>query len=91
MAQTLEMRHAIPSSDHMEIATTTQQISRYYYWPGMSVDIHRLKSCPQCQKLAPKHWTALAILVEMPITGTPFERVSMDIVGSLTRTKRRNS
>ena len=90
-SQILHMGHTISFSGHMGIAATMQRISCHYYWPGMTDDVRRyVKSCPECQRVAPKHWTAPVVLGEMPIMNSPFERVAIDIVGPLPRTRKRN-
>ncbi|CAG5124820.1 unnamed protein product [Candidula unifasciata] len=90
--QILQMGHTIAYSAHMGIHATTQRIACHYFWPGMSADIMRyVKSCPECQKVAPKGRNAPVGLGETPVTSTPFERVAVDLVGPLPLTKKKNA
>ena len=50
---------------------------------------HYCKSCEECQKASPKRRPAAA-LVPLPIIDVPFERIAMDIVGPLPRSRKGN-
>ena len=60
--------------------------------PEASVDvIDYCKSCETCQ-LASKYKTKLrAPMIPLPVVGQPFEKIAMDIVGPLERSKSGNS
>lgn len=73
--------HTFSLSDHMGTGATTQQITCHNYRSGMNGDITMyIKSYPECQRVAPKHWTAPVMLDEMPIMSNPFKRVVVNIV-----------
>lgn len=89
--QVLEMGHAIPFSGHMGAGATQQRIGAHYFWPGIHEEVKRyVRSCPQCQKSSKRSYVVPVTLGEMPITGTPFQRVAADIIGPLPLTKKRN-
>lgn len=72
------MGHTLRFSGHMGIGATQTRIACHYFWPEMTMDIqHYVKSCPECRKVGTKHLTAPATIGEMPVTGTPFERVAL--------------
>lgn len=52
--QVLHMGHTISFSGHMGTAATNQRIACHYYWSGMNKDFTLcVKSCPECQRVAP--------------------------------------
>ena len=90
-SQILEMGHAIAFSGHTGSGATMQRISTHYFWPGICEDVKRyVRSCPICQRKSARTYTVPVTLGEMPITGTAFERVAVDIVGPLPLTKKKN-
>ncbi len=75
---------------HLGQKKTLQRLRQCVYWPGMFVDVQKMcRACPNCQRsvtgLKPK-----APLVPIPIIDIPFERIAMDIIGPLPRTKAGN-
>lgn len=76
---------------HSEILSalpkTTACIKHHFYWPGLSKDVAPFcKSCPQCQ-IASVKIPISAALQPLPVIGIPFERLGMEIVGSVERSK----
>ena len=60
---------------------------RRFYWPTVFRDVKEYcKQCPECQ-LCSKQKPKKSPLVNLPIMGEPFERIAMDIVGPLPRSK----
>ena len=61
------------------------------YWPGIIHDAsQRCKSCEACQKCVGKINNKKAYMVPLPIIKEPFQRIAMDIVGPLVRSKSGN-
>ena len=82
--------HQGPMAAHLGQKKTLQRLRQCVYWPGMFVDVQKMcRACPDCQRsvrvLKPK-----APLVPVPIIDIPFERIAMDIIGPLPRTKAGN-
>ncbi|XP_047207449.1 protein NYNRIN-like [Girardinichthys multiradiatus] len=81
----LNLGHSIPWAGHLGKHKTTSRIKRYFHWPGLCSDVAKFcKSCPQCQKTSIKSPSRVP-LQPMPVIGTPFERLGMDIVGPLEK------
>ncbi len=79
--------HSLPMAGHLGQKKTAQRITRRFFWPGIYSDVQKLcKSCTECQKTA-RHTRCKAPLMPLPVIATPFERIAMDIVGPLPRTK----
>ncbi|XP_037831815.1 uncharacterized protein LOC119617061 isoform X2 [Kryptolebias marmoratus] len=86
----LSLGHSIPWAGHLGKHKTMARIRKYFYWPGIRSDVTLFcKSCPQCQKSSLKI-PPRAPLQPLPIISTPFERLGMDIVGPLERSKSGN-
>ena len=86
----LRLAHDVPMTGHLGITKTKDRILQRYYWPGIFSEVARYcKSCEVCQKSQPRR-PARAEMVPMPLVPLPFQRVAMDIVGPLPRTKRGN-
>lgn len=86
----LTLGHSIPWAGHLGKHKTTARIKHHFYWPGLSKDVAQFcKSCPQCQITSAKI-PHRAPLQPLPVIGTPFERLGMDIVGPVERSKAGN-
>src|SRR5213078_1495259 len=73
---------------HFGVDTTYNKIADRYYWKGMYDDIRRyVKSCDICQRRGQKGGKSYLNPIEV---GEPFERIGIDFIGPLERTKRRN-
>jgi predicted aspartyl protease len=76
---------------HYGVAKTYQKIKSRYYWVGMFADIeHWVRSCPSCNTRKTPKTNRKASLQPIPPAEQPFERVSIDCVGPITRSKRGN-
>ena len=83
----LRMAHFAPLSGHFGVKKTLSRISNRFHWPKLREDVVQLcRCCPECQKAATPQRNR-APLVPLPIIGAPFERIAMDIVGPLRKTK----
>lgn len=75
----------IPWAGHMAFYKTFNRISSRFVWPGMYTQVSKFcSSCEKCQLTSGKGG-ARAQLQTLPIIGTPFERIGMDIVGPLEK------
>ncbi|XP_065407431.1 uncharacterized protein LOC135972648 [Chrysemys picta bellii] len=86
----LHLAHANPWAGHLGREKTLQRVARRFFWPGIHREVADFcASCPECQRAGPKG-VAPAPLVPMPVVGVPFERIGMDLVGPLERSKTGN-
>src|SRR6059058_6190562 len=84
----LFMTHNHETGGHFGVDTTYNKIAYRYYWKGMYDDIKGyVKSCDTCQRRGQKGEKSYLNPIEV---GEPFERIGIDFVGPLERTKRRN-
>jgi len=73
---------------HLGIEKTKERVLQRFFWPGVHQEVEfYCHSCPDCQITAPKP-AYRNPLISLPIIGTPFERVGMDIVGPLPKSAR---
>ena len=86
----LEIAHEIPLAGHMGRTKTSQRILRRFYWPTLFKDVAEFcRGCEQCQK-STKRGVQKAPLVPLPIITEPFQKIAMDIVGPLPRSRSGN-
>ncbi|XP_051236276.1 uncharacterized protein LOC127352145 [Dicentrarchus labrax] len=86
----LVLGHSVPWAGHLGKHKTLARIKRYFHWPGLRADVSQFcRTCPQCQKTSSRG-PCRAPLQPLPIVGTPFERLGMDIVGPVERSKSGN-
>lgn len=75
--------HLLPSSGHAGMRRMSNNIKKYYYWPGLDDDVTKFVSkCDKCQRQ--KH--SIPIKEPMVITttaNTAFEKIFLDLVGPL--------
>lgn len=77
---------------HLGINKTYRRTLAHYYWPGIKADVTTyVKSCHTCQLAGkPNQVIPPAPLNPIPIVSEPFERVIIDTVGPLPKTRRGN-
>src|SRR2546423_9496572 len=84
----LFMTHNHETGGHFGVDTTYNKIADRYYWKGMYDDTKKyIKCCDICQRRGQKGGKSYLNPIEV---GEPFERIGIDFVGPLERTKRRN-
>jgi hypothetical protein len=81
----LYMSHNHPTGGHFGKDATFGKISERYYWKGMYRDIEEyIKRCDACQRRGQKGGKGYLNPIKV---GKPFERIGIDFVGPLDRTK----
>lgn len=77
----------MPLAGHFGAKKTTRKITQCFYWPHMARDVTQwTKECLQCQKHN-KGTTQRSPLQPLPVIEEPWQRIAIDIVGPLPRTK----
>lgn len=91
-SEILSLAHETPLSGHLGVRKTYDRILRNFFWPGLKGDVARFcKSCHTCQVAGkPNQVIPPAPLYPIPVMCEPFERVLVDCVGPLPRTKSGN-
>ncbi|XP_068205634.1 uncharacterized protein [Palaemon carinicauda] len=89
-AALLDLAHSAES--HLGISKTYKRLLDDYYWPGMKADVkHHIESCHPCQVTGkPNQKIPPAPLVPITVPNSPFEKVIVDCVGPLPKTKKQN-
>ena len=77
---------------HLGIKKTSQKLLQHYFWPGLKKDVQSfVRSCHICQMVGkPNDRIPPAPLKPIPVLREPFERIIIDCVGPLPRTKKGN-
>ena len=88
----LKLAYTIPMGGYMGVKKTTDRLLKRFYWPNVFHDTKEYcYSCANCQKsVTGKRQISKAPLEPLPVISTPFERIAIDIVGPLERTKSGN-
>ena len=83
----LSLAHSIPLAGHLGKKKTRQRIMQHFYWRTLYNDVEEFcHCCTQCQKSS-KKGVPKAPLVPLPVVSTPFQKIAMDIVGPLPRSR----
>ena len=83
----LEIAHVVPIAGHLGKKKTAARIMRRFYWPTLFRDTADFcRSCPECQKAGQRR-VPRAPLIPLPVMEEPFQRVAMDIIGPLPRSR----
>lgn len=85
----LSVGHESQWSGHLGVTKTYQLILKHFFWPGLKKDVANFcRCCHVCQIVGkPNQVIPQAPLHPIPAIGEPFDRVSIDCVGPLPRTK----
>ena len=83
----LHIAHTIPTAGHLGKKKTANRILGRFYWPTLYRDVADFcRSCEACQKSTHCRG-ARAPMIPLPVMAEPFERIAMDIVGPLPRSR----
>lgn len=83
--------HLDPSSAHLGIKKTINKISRFFWAQDLASNItNRVRTCVQCQRAKQAPNSKLGLLASEVAT-RPFQRVFVDFVGPLPRSKAGNA
>src|SRR5881398_2535288 len=81
------MIHNHETGAHFGVEATYNKIAGRYYWKGMYEDIRKyVRYCDTCQRRGQKGGKGNLHPIKV---GEPFERIGIDFVGPLERTKKR--
>ena len=80
----MRIAHSVPMAGHLGRDKTTQRILQRFYWPSVRHDV--AEYCEVCQKVSRKG-VPPAPLIPLPVVDDPFQRVAMDIVGPLPKSR----
>lgn len=88
----LKLAHDNPLAGHLGVNKTYDRILRCFFWPGLKQDVREYcKTCHVCQVSGKPNQTVPPFpLYPIPVVAEPFERVIVDCVGPLPRTKSGN-
>lgn len=79
--------HSSPLAGHFGSRKTLKKLTTLFFWPQVSRDVTSwTRSCETCQKTN-KGTTSRSPLHPLPVIGEPWERLAVDIVGPLPKTK----
>lgn len=85
----LKLAHENLMAGHLGVTKTVRRISKYFFWPGLrSSVVNFCRSCDVCQRIGkPNQKVPVAPLYPIPVIEEPFERLIVDCVGPLPKSK----
>uniref|UniRef100_A0A3Q3MQZ4 Gypsy retrotransposon integrase-like protein 1 n=1 Tax=Mastacembelus armatus TaxID=205130 RepID=A0A3Q3MQZ4_9TELE len=88
----LRVAHENCWSGHLGITKTYQNILQHFFWPGLKQDVANFcRSCHTCQLAGkPNQTIPRAPLCPIPIVKQPFDKILIDCVGPLPKTRHGN-
>ena len=87
----LNIAHDLPTAGHLGTNKTRGRILKCYYWPGVFRQVaDYCKTCEVCQKSQRRRHLRQAEMISMPLIELPFQRIAMDVVGPLPRSRSGN-
>ena len=88
VTRVLYLAHTHQLGAHLGVQKTYDRIAARFYWPGIRKAVEDFcRCCEACQKTSPRP-VQRNPLIPLPIIGTPFDRIAMDIVGPLPKSSR---
>ena len=86
----LELIHAGPTGGHFGLKKTSAAVQCRAYWPSWSTDVQNyIKKCTVCAQYHRGTLPRQAAL-QTPLSGEPWERVSIDITGPHPKSSKQN-
>ena len=87
----LKYFHDCVLAGHLEAFKTYRKIANNFWWPGMRAEVFSyVRKCDLCQRAKPAQDMQMGLHVAQP-PSRPMEKVFIDFVGPLTRTRRGNN
>ena len=87
----LQLAHDVPAAGHLGVNKTRTRILHRFYWPGVFKEVaDHCRQCEVCQRSADRRDRIRAEMIPMPLIEKPFQRIAMDIVGPLPRSRAGN-
>uniref|UniRef100_A0A669BX09 Gypsy retrotransposon integrase-like protein 1 n=1 Tax=Oreochromis niloticus TaxID=8128 RepID=A0A669BX09_ORENI len=90
--QVLSLAHDASMAGHLGVNKTYHRVLHNFFWPGLKADVMAYcRSCTTCQVAGkPNRPIPPAPLHPIPVIGEPFEKVILDCVGPLPKSKSRH-
>lgn len=81
----VKLAHSSQFGGHMGIQKTLACIQKHFYWPDISSEVKsKCRSCVECQTTRPEGKFPKATIQTIDMPYRPFEKVAIDIIGSLS-------
>ena len=81
----MEVAHDSIMSGHLGTKKTQDRVTSNFYWPGVLTDVQRhCASCDECQRSVSKGSVGRAPLGKLPLIGTPYSTICVDLIGPIT-------
>ena len=89
---TLRACHDDLGGSHLGRVKTLHKVAQRFFWIGMAKDVKEyVASCEHCNQRKSSRKPTSPTLISLPSVMNPFDRVAVDFVGPLPKTKRGNA
>jgi len=81
----LRLNHDDPwQGGHAGRDRTTQNVARYYWWPGMTQAVRQyVEGCDSCQRMNYRRHKPYGLLQPLPMPSVPWKDIAMDFITDL--------
>ena len=80
--------HDTRYSGHLGVRKTEELVSRDFYWPTLQADVATyVATCEECQRNKPSNVRPAGLLQPLEIPGQRWEKISMDFITHLPKTR----
>ncbi|XP_055584860.1 uncharacterized protein LOC129737726 [Uranotaenia lowii] len=91
-AELIRRYHDAPSAAHLGFQKTWHKLQQHYYWPKMQDNVARyVKACTTCKASKAPNIRMMPQMGKLKPAKVPWELISIDFVGPLTRSKKGNT
>jgi transposase InsO family protein len=89
-AEILKESHDTLSGGHFGVEKTFARVQERYWWPNQYTEVrHYVETCDSCARSKKPKWSSKGKM-EASVVGKPWQRVSADFLGPVTKTDRGN-
>ena len=82
--------HDTRYAGHLGLKKTLELIQRNFYWPTVQANVTAyVQTCKECQRNKPSNQKLAGLLQPLEVPGQRWERISMDFVTHLPKTRSR--
>ncbi len=84
--------HDSPDNGHLGRDKTIAEAKQHFHWSGIDRDIAAyITSCSICQRMKGSQQAVPGLLMSLPVPQQPWESISLDLIGPIPTTKRKNN
>lgn len=88
----IKSAHLPPMAAHCGIGKTLERLKRFFYWPGITVDVRNtIKECETCSETKAPNITLRPPMGQQMSSERPFQFIYSDLLGPYPRSRKGNT